>query len=85
MIIPSPAAHPSSTPFMAPQYLALLSLPHNVAYLPHYCYCKYTLRTLGQWQGGEGGRGSKSSDIMFTRISSFVRIGAVARAQTTRS
>jgi hypothetical protein len=37
---------------MAPQYLTLLSLLHNVAYLPHYCYCKYTLRTLGRGGGG---------------------------------
>jgi hypothetical protein len=71
MIIPSPAVHSSSTPFMAPQYLALLSFPHDVAYLPHYCYCKYTLRTLGRRGGG-----STSSDIMFRMISFFVIIGA---------
>jgi hypothetical protein len=84
MIIPSPAAHSSSTPFMAPQYLELLSLPHKVTYLPYYYYyyyCKYTFRKLS-WGGGWG------VYIKWRNVHKdfFLRkIGAGSRAQTTHS
>jgi len=75
MTIPSPVAHSSSTPWHYCRSHTMWHIYHTIIIII------IANILLGHWAGGR----STSSDIMFTRISTFVRIGAGSKAQTTYS